>query len=140
MTYRIARVSLVVMLIVALLIPPPPAFACGPYFPITIFIQTKHPDLPLAKFAAGDLGVVQSSYARSYLVVAYRYLSGGTFTSSEQKQLVALWAHRLDREKDWLGKEEVDAPARWLQTRRKVAAKKNPDYIDSLGSRGASRR
>jgi len=130
MIRRIARISLVVILVTTLLIPPPPALACGPYFPLTIFIQTKHPDLPLANYAAGDLSVVQSSYARSYLVVAYRYLSGGTFTSSEQKQILDLWAHRLGREKEWLGKEEAYAPVRWLEKRSKIAAKKYPDYID----------
>lgn len=133
MSYRIARAFLVSILTAALVISPPPAFACGPFFPVTIFIQGKHPDLPLAKYAAGNLGVVQPSYARSYLVVAYRYFSGGTFTAAEQKQLVGLWAHRLDREEDWVGKSESDAASKWLEARSEIGAEGNPSYVKKDG-------
>lgn len=135
MTYRIARILLVVGLTAALVIPFPLALACGPSFPVAIFIQVKHPDLPLAKYAGGSLGVVKPSYARSYLVVAYRYLSGGAFTPAAQRQLLGLWAHRLDREQEWLGKSESNAAAEWLETRNKVGMKENPSYIKKDGSR-----
>src|SRR6266850_1510119 len=46
--------------------------ACGPFFTDAIFVYTKHPDFPLENFAAGKLGVLQTTYARSYLVAAYR--------------------------------------------------------------------
>jgi len=61
------------------------ALACGPFTLETIFVHTVHPTYPLAQFAAGRIGVVQPSYARSYLYTAYRYLSGRTFSPSEQK-------------------------------------------------------
>lgn len=104
MTRYVVRASIAFVLVVALILPPPPAAACGPFFPVTIFIQRNHPDLPLENFAAGSLGVLQPTYASSYLAVAYRYLSYGSFDASEQQQLVALWAHRLDREAEWLKK------------------------------------
>ncbi len=44
--------------------------SCGPFFARAAFIYTVHPDFPLEKFAAGELGVLQPTYARSYLVVA----------------------------------------------------------------------
>jgi hypothetical protein len=50
----------------------------------------------LAQFAAGRIGVVQPSYARSYLYTAYRYLSGRSFTPGEQKAMVELWTERLE--------------------------------------------
>jgi hypothetical protein len=126
MIHRILRASIAFALIFALIFPPPPAAACGPYFPVTIFIQSKHPDLPFEKFAAGKLGVLQPSYARSYLVVAYRYLSGVPFDTSEQQQLLALWAHRLDREEEWLKHKNSDAYQQWLEARYKFATGAKP--------------
>src|ERR1041385_6410196 len=57
--------------------------ACGPFFNDAIFIVTKHPDFPLEKFAAGKLGVVNPTWARSYLVVAYRTLSNTPLSDGE---------------------------------------------------------
>ncbi|MDQ3829054.1 MAG: hypothetical protein M3361_07045, partial [Candidatus Tectomicrobia bacterium] len=48
----------------------PPAFGCGPFFEQAIFTYSLHPDLPLASFAQGHLGVLQPTYARSYLYAA----------------------------------------------------------------------
>src|SRR5688572_30991700 len=53
---------------------PQPAEACGPHFTDAIFVFQKHPDDPLEKFARGNIGVLQPTYARSYLVAAYRNL------------------------------------------------------------------
>lgn len=54
-----------------------------------------HPDIPLEKYAAGRLGLVQPTFARSYLVVAYRYASGVPLTPDEQFAASALWAERI---------------------------------------------
>ena len=70
-------------------------FACGPFTLEAVFVFTVHPAYPLDRFAHGELGVIQPSYARSYLYVAYRYLSNSPFTSSEQKALTELWHDRL---------------------------------------------
>ncbi len=129
MIHRIIRASIVCALVMTLVLPPPPASACGPFFPVTIFIQRKHPDLPLDNFAAGKLGVLQPSYARSYLVVAYRYLSGVPFDSSEQQQLMALWAHRLQREEEWLKDKKVGAYQEWLEARYKFATGSKPNPV-----------
>jgi hypothetical protein len=132
MIHRILRTSIAFALVLALVLPPPPASACGPFFAVTIFIQRKHPDLPLDKFAAGQLGVLQPSFARSYLVVAYRYLSGVSFDSAEQQQLMALWAHRLDREGVWL-KQKQDAYQVWLEARYKFATGSKPAPVKKDG-------
>ena len=54
-----------------------------------------HPDVPLEKYAAGRLGLVQPTFARSYLVVAYRYATGVPLTQDEQFAASELWNERL---------------------------------------------
>src|SRR5579862_1785135 len=82
---RMARGVMAILTVVALVIPPP-ARACGPFFLTVIFIQTKHPDTPLRRYAAGELGILQPSYARSYLVVAYRALREEPLTSANSNR------------------------------------------------------
>jgi hypothetical protein len=71
-----------------------PAQACAigadPYF-----TYSTHPDIPLNSYARGQLGILQPSYARSYLLVAYRYLSNQPLSDSEQKTAVEMWNKRL---------------------------------------------
>ena len=56
---------------------------------------SSHPDVPLEKFAAGRLGIVQPTFARSYLVVAYRYASGVPLSKDEQFGVFAVWNNRI---------------------------------------------
>ena len=65
-----------------------PANGCGPDVTIPIFAFKESPDLPFAAFAAGNIGIVRPSLGRKTLVVAYRYLNGGSFTGEEQRDLV----------------------------------------------------
>ncbi|MGZ8846975.1 MAG: hypothetical protein ACXW3C_10975, partial [Pyrinomonadaceae bacterium] len=74
----------------------PPAEACGPFFSDAIFVFTKHPDFPLDKYAAGRFGVISGSWARSYLVVAYRSLSGNPLSDVEAKAMKSFWDDRLN--------------------------------------------
>ncbi len=60
------------------------AQACGPDFSPDIFVRPNRPDLP-REYPAGKLGLLQTSFARFDLMVAYRYLSGGTLNAEEQK-------------------------------------------------------
>ncbi|MGZ5482442.1 MAG: hypothetical protein ACXWID_10705 [Pyrinomonadaceae bacterium] len=96
---------------------PQPAQACGPFFTDAIFVFQKHPDHPLEKFAHGNVGVLQPTYARSYLVAAYRNLVGETLSDAEVKGLTGLWDDRLSNSwdesyEDWLRK--------WKEARAKV--------------------
>jgi hypothetical protein len=70
--------------------------ACGPFFTDAIFVFSKHPDFPLDKFAAGKLGVISESWARSYLVAAYRSLAGDPLSDAEAKAIKSLWDDRLN--------------------------------------------
>lgn len=103
------------------------ALACGPFTLEAIFVHTVHPAYPLERFAAGRIGVVQPSYARSYLYTAYRYLSGLSFTPDEQKALVSLWRERLDfRSEDG----DSDWSKVWLTARQKVSGIQDRGAID----------
>ncbi len=93
------------------------AYACGPFSRYAIFSFTKHPDMPLDKYARGELGVIEQSYARSYLYVAYRLMRGGSFDEQERQALTKLWNERLDFSQ---GRTGEDASAAWIAARQKV--------------------
>lgn len=117
MSIRTRRSIFALALAALLIFAARPLVACGPFSLDAVFTFTAHPEFPLAKFAAGEIGIVQPSFARSYLFVAYRQLSGNTFTAEEQKALLALWTERLDSsytdyDEDW--------PKVWLTARTKV--------------------
>ncbi len=116
---------------VLLLTATPPASACGPFMIEAIFVHTVHPGYPMDRFAAGRIGVVQPTYARSYLYVAYRYLSGSSFTADEQRALTSLWKDRL--EFGWSAGDE-DWVKTWLEARKKVVAQ-DPAPISVYRSR-----
>jgi len=71
-----------------------PARACAGG-PEPVAVSLSNPDMPLVRFAAGDLGIVRPTFARSYLVVAYRYLAGLPLDPAEQTGALTLWARRL---------------------------------------------
>ncbi len=120
---KLLRVVLIVLVCVAMMVPSVPVFACGPFFPETHFIFTKHPDLPLDTFAEGELGILQPTYARSYLVVAYRYLSGVGLSKAEQAAAISLWKERIGPDWGSAGYYDVSrAQKRWFETRSKVPA------------------
>lgn len=99
--------------------------ACGPFFTDAIFVFTKHPDFPLENFASGKLGVVSPTWARSYLVVAYRTLSDASLNETEAKGVKSLWDDRLNNggniyDESWVKK--------WNEARSKVpGAPKGPE-------------
>ncbi len=110
---------------------PPPARACGPFFTRAIFTLHLHPDFPLSDFAGGQLGVLQPSYARSYLVIAYRYASGKNLSKSEQQSILGLWQRRIS---SW-GTAEAEKPGpaeRWVLSRRRYMNHRDPEYIDTF--------
>jgi len=94
-TRRVGALALAGFLALPLLVAPP-APACGPALPFAYFTFTKHPDFPFEAFARGELGVLQPTYARSYLLVAYRYFSGVPLDDAEQRAAVNLWKWRLN--------------------------------------------
>src|SRR6185436_2006188 len=115
------------LLLCFFLLGPTIAVACGPFTLSTVFVFTVHPAYPLEKFAEGEVGVVQPSWARSYLAVAYRHLSAVSFSPEEQRQLTELWKERLD----YGNQIDYDAWTKhWLTAREKVAGLTPPKEID----------
>ena len=102
--------------------------ACGPSFNEAIFTFTVHPDFPLDHYAAGDLGVLPPTYARSYLFVAYRYLAGVGFDTEEQKQMGSLWRHRL-RIDDTNENNKNTPLLMWVAARKKITNAEPPQTI-----------
>lgn len=89
--------------------------ACGPFFRRAVFVLREHPDFPLEAFAAGNLGIVAPTWARSQLFVAYRYLAAQPLTPGERGAVLALWDARLRREPPG-----TEAPGSWLKARAAV--------------------
>jgi hypothetical protein len=127
MIARTLRAILIFLLVIALIgLPVPPAWACGPFMRSAFFSYSLHPDFPLESFAAGNLGILQPTYARAYLVVAYRHLSGVGMDTDEQEAVVDLWNERLgfgdnDNSGDSSGQNQgprADDP--WFAARMKV--------------------
>ncbi|MFN2577279.1 MAG: hypothetical protein ABR607_06260 [Pyrinomonadaceae bacterium] len=90
--------------------------ACGPFFTDAIFVFTKHPDFPLENFANGKLGVVTATWARSYLVVAYRTLAGNGLSESEAKAVKSLWDDRLNLTET----SDDSGTTKWIEARKRV--------------------
>jgi hypothetical protein len=113
-----SKIILLVVLVFALLCyHPQPQEACGPSSQEAIFAFSVHPDFPMEKYAAGQLGIIQPTYARSYLYVAYRYFAGINFDQTEQKAIASIWQDRLNNSFD----ENKDSAVKsWTEARNKV--------------------
>ncbi|HEV8369454.1 MAG TPA: hypothetical protein VGQ39_15970 [Pyrinomonadaceae bacterium] len=108
------------------------SLACGPFSMEAVFVFTAHPAYPLNHFAHGEIGVVQPSYARSYLYVAYRHLANAPFHPQEEKALTEIWDERLNG--TWDGSEDSWVKA-WLETRQKVAGLPESPKIEAYRNR-----
>jgi hypothetical protein len=108
--------TIVAALLAVVLFSSTTALACGPFMLEAVFVHTVHPAYPLERFASGRIGVLQPTYARSYLVVAYRHLAGAPLTSAEQEALTELWNERLDFE----SRSDEDITKAWSEARQKV--------------------
>ncbi len=97
-----------------------PTIACGPAFIDPIFVFRESPDLPFENFTNGNIGIVLPTFGRKTLVVAYRYLNGGSFTHDEQKELIkALKGTPPDGDGDGHLKA-------WIKARKEFVSKEEP--------------
>ena len=90
------------------------------------------PDAPIAAYVDGRLGILQPAYARSHLVVAFRYLSGKPPSAAEREGFRDLLEHRLKEHPDGVGPDPVE---QWERTRagiRGVEYKWPPDRTRSV--------
>lgn len=101
-----------------------PALACGPSYIEPIFVFRESPDLPFADFTGGKIGIVQPTLGRKTLVIAYRYLNGGAFTSDEQTELIAA-LHGAPPEED-----DSQALKAWIAARKEYLG--NDDKLPDI--------
>ena len=95
--------------------------ACASFEP-TLFVSPYAPDTPLDRFAAGELGVLQPTWIRAYLVVSYRYLAGIPLGPDEQAAALAY----LEGTRDGLARR-ADA---WTAAREDSGARAKRDQAD----------
>lgn len=122
---RKALRSFVLLLLLVQMLLPSGSIACGGYQRSRVHINMMHPDLPLWKYAAGDLGFIQQSWARSYLFVAYRYLSGRPLHDDEQTAALKLWHKRLDG--DYSFNQRDIAMENWVKARNEIFPGPDPE-------------
>ena len=125
------RAAIVIVIAAALVSSTRPTLGCGPFTARAVFTYAKHPDIPLAPFAAGNLGVLAPTYARSYLVVAYRYFAGAGLDKEEQKGALAVWDSRL---KHYWENTTEDWSKAWLEALGKVPGADAKPGLDAYRS------
>lgn len=97
--------------------------ACGPVFAVAVFHFSRHPDFPRSRFLGGHLGILQPTWARSYLVISWRYLNGIGLDSGERQQAEDYYK---DRNTGWWDKTGTDWVKEWTRVRDRVKGVKKP--------------
>lgn len=88
--------------------------ACGPEPLQPLYGFTESPDPPFEGFVQGNLGIVQNTFGRKTLFIAYHYLQGGSFTGEEQHELVEALKGKPPEE------EDDTAIKQWINARKDV--------------------
>ena len=96
------------LVVAGILLMPSHLPSCGPFFPEAVFTYREYPGADLGRYMGGQLGVIQPTYQRSYLFVAYRYLSGKPLARKEQQALLEPV------------QQSASGPAQWQAARSKI--------------------
>lgn len=108
--------------------------ACGPFFDDAVFVYSSHPDAPLKLYVGGNLGLLQPTYARSYLVLAYRYLTDKPLKNEEIAGAMNLLSFRLGSQETTSEAAEATSDgggvgvSLWNKARLKVAGAPKSDF------------
>jgi hypothetical protein len=68
--------------------------SCSFSDPVVLAFEAR-PDEPIEKYIGGDLGLIRPTFARSHLVVAYRYITGRPLKAAERRGVAELMEERL---------------------------------------------
>jgi hypothetical protein len=90
-----ARRLFILLTVFFILVMPSAIYSCGPFFEEAVFTPAEAPQVSHKNFAAGKLGIILPTLRPSYLVVAYRYLSGLTLNAQQQHDAVDVWSRRM---------------------------------------------
>lgn len=116
MALRVLRIAFLVSILLIILVIPSAIYSCGPFLESAIFSFRDRPDGPSENFAAGKLGIVRPDFRQAYLVIAYRYFSGLTLTSEQQKAALDVWDRNVVPEHP----SEDAAVSAWIKARNRV--------------------
>src|ERR1043166_8197671 len=100
MALKLVRHVAIAITILFILVNPAAIYSCGPYMEEAVFYQGVEPQVSQQDFAAGKLGIVIPTLRRSYLVVAYRYLSGMQLESKYRQDAIDVWNHNIGSNPD----------------------------------------
>jgi hypothetical protein len=116
MTLRVLRIAFVALLLLIVFTIPSAIYSCGPFLESAIFSFRDRPDGPPENFAGGKLGIVRPDFRQAYLVIAYRYFSGLTLTSEQQKAALDVW----NRNAVPAHPSEDEAISTWIKARNRI--------------------
>jgi len=97
----------------------PSIYGCGPWFDEAVFIPGGVPQTSQPEFAAGKLGILLPTMRRSYLIVAYRYLSGMKLTADQQREAIDVWNRNMGPAPPPFADQHPASDA-WLKARERV--------------------
>lgn len=117
MVLSLIKRSALVLALIFLLADPADLSSCGPFLTEAVFTRTNAP-MDEQAFFAGHLGILQPTYERRYLAMAYRLLSGEPLSSAQIASVSNLERYRMPSVDDELKS--------WLAARNQV---KNPPAI-----------
>src|SRR5689334_8300088 len=126
----VAKSVALMMVVAGLLISPTDLASCGPFLTTALFSFVRQPEQPRDRYAKGQLGILQSSYPRFYLYIAYRYLTGAPLNAGEQKALFPLQQNAPPER--WSAEWKTTVPHivdQWLDARKKVPEVGEPPRI-----------
>jgi hypothetical protein len=104
-------IRLTVLVIAAVFaIAPSDLESCGPYFRTAVFSFARSAAIEETDYAEGRLGVVQPSFDRENLVIAYRYLTGAPLSADEVAAFSASPQHTAD----------TTAVQQWMDARKAI--------------------
>jgi len=112
------------------------AHACGPYFAAPVFTFSKRPE-NFADFSQGRIGIIQPTWYRSVLTIAYRAINGLPLTAAEQQAAVRNWQAEFEQN-DANDKARVEAIDGWLAARRQVLVDEQKPDIQVFRSNDGS--
>jgi hypothetical protein len=92
MALRASSRTLLLLVTLMVLITPNVTYSCGPFLFSAIFVYKDRPDDRDENFAAGKLGILRPEFRQSYLVIAYRYLSGLTLDAEQREAAGEVWS------------------------------------------------
>ncbi|HEX3320174.1 MAG TPA: hypothetical protein VHR84_05695 [Terriglobales bacterium] len=121
MIYRVFRHLFILAFAVVLTIGPRSVFGCGPFFEEAIFVATTRPDIPYEKYLNGQLGVIDQRYEVTFLIAAYRELSGIGLNSAQQAAFMNVWIGQLNHPV-WPWAVSSSELTKWIEARDRAVS------------------